>query len=223
MKRNQLKLRIWNVTNRNMLSEEALGKLERNLSEDELGAFVDLFSDTVVCSALVDDCKNQEEAAAVFADVSACKEMAARYYDMLCKTGIRQLREHVFCNDLEGMIAGLQADVEIWPDGQSDLFRQSALHLLNYMKVLRAKVDVPSLDISAEEGRLLEALENNFDADEAAVFFRLLLMYYDYVSDYRRVAGLLERHWKQIREVIVQEYEVLDMISNIGSLCLFWE
>lgn len=219
MKRNQLKLRIWNVTNRNMLSEEALGKLERNLSEDELGAFVDLFSDTVVCSALVDDCKNQEEAAAVFADVSACKEMAARYYDMLCKTGIRQLREHVFCNTVESMTFSLQADLEAWPGQKALQLKQSAECLLNYLKMLRTKVDVPSLDISAEEGLLLEALENYFAADIAAAFLRLLLMYYGYVSDYVRVEKLLEKHHGEIRDVIIQEWEIRDLIENIGGLC----
>lgn len=219
MKRNQLKLRIWDILNRIQLSPGVLRELEENLSEEELGALVDLFSDILVGAAFIDRCKTQKEADAVFANVSDCKEMAARYYEMLCKTGIGQLREHVFCNTVESMTFSLQADLEAWPGQKALQLKQSAECLLNYLKMLRTKVDVPSLDISAEEGLLLEALENYFAADIAAAFLRLLLMYYGYVSDYVRVEKLLEKHHGEIRDVIIQEWEIRDLIENIGGLC----
>lgn len=221
MTKNQLKLRIWNVLNRNKLSENLLASLINTLSENELGAFVDLFSETTVASSFIDRCKEQKDAEAAFSDISDCKAMAARYYDLVENTGVKEFRAHVNCDYLENLISFLQEDINSFAGGPFNLFAQNAVLFLDYLKILRAKVDTVSLDVSLQERKMLDIFEQGHEKDCLIPFLRVILMYYDFVVDVARLEKIFLKNKEQISELIEKEWQNISLIDDFFKLLLY--
>lgn len=213
MTKNQLKLRIWNILNGSRLSEKILQRIETEMTEDEIGAFVNLFCDSEVCKEFLINHQTTEAIEEEFCSLEKYKEILRNCLDTAGGKHFAEMQRKVFGYRLEDFISAFNRGRN--EEQELDLFCQTEFVLLNYLRVLRAKIDVPSTPIQKEEKGLLDALETNVEGYFLAASLGMFLMFTDYIDDQERVQKLVT-----LKSSLVQDYvqglgEALDMIDYL--------
>ena len=158
MTRNELKLEIWNRINLCRLSEKNVEALKAELSDNEIGAFVDLFSDCCCGLAFLRTEAIEKELEWLFEYPQQIKEMAAQYAK-LQENKIAEHMRYVACFDeIEDIIKMLQEMVEDKTEQCPETERPVLEKILNYACFLRFKFDSSGTDLSLVEQEMLQTV-----------------------------------------------------------------
>lgn len=204
MTRNQLKLQIWNLFNDSKFSDKVLIAIQKELSDDELGAFVDLLNEAGLFRSFINTYNTVNELEEVFSRLDGYKEMANRYLETLANAHLVEMRRRVLCNRLEDCIKDLGENQD--EEAQLDFFSETSRRLLAYLRVLRAKIDAPQTDIYEEEKFLLDTLGCDYEGCFCVMAFAIFMTYMEFVVDAERVEEIFSSH-KPVLEFYLKEMQ----------------
>lgn len=204
MTRNELKLEIWNRLNVCPLTEEQVAILKKELSEDELGAFVDLFCDYLPGMSFISDERHKEDLQKLFEDLTSIKEMTGKYLENHRFSLMQQMRNCSRIDILDDCIKNLfeqQKEIET-------LFGQDVSayvligFVLDYLRILRAKADVPSTEgLNVAEALMLKALEKEEDGWILHVIASFFCFFIDDIADINAAACFFES-----KKMFIEQY-----------------
>lgn len=212
MKKNQLKFRIWNSLKGKCLSDEVIAALTKEFNEIELGAFIDLYADSRIGSVFLDTIAKDKGCIGYFIEAEA-KNAVRKYLELLNNSYMTKIRQRVFLNELEDMIHSLAEDVKAAES--CGLVYETRLALLDYVRVLRTRLDSPAIDTSETEARLFRHLNLNYDGVLLFDAFSVLEMYIEEVHDVGRLTEIYETH-----DLALEQY-IRDLDDTFD--CLFKE
>lgn len=187
MQKNQLRLRIWNTMNHLCLSVQKIEYLEQQLSDAELGAVINLCSDSREAMALLEAFSAVKDC-----DCATLKNTAARYLAFYQGSALSAMRQRLCMCDLEDMIHALAESAK--ENCESNHVTESFDCLLDYARMLRSKLDCPEISLADVEERLFTAFNLEYDGAFLYDAFTLFAMCMDGVSDVDRLAGIFETH-----------------------------
>lgn len=166
MTRNELKLEIWNRLNLCRLTEQNVKALKAELSDVEIGAFVNLFNDSNCGMAFVHRKNSEPEFDLLFHDIKQVKAMAAQYAQLYENKAMMHMC-YITCQDeLEDVIKLLQELIQDEDKSAAEIIVFEKF--LNYARFLRVKIDSPETDLSFAESEILCVMET---CDESWINF----------------------------------------------------
>lgn len=212
MTRNQLKLRIWNSLNGKFLNDEMTDSLIKGLDDTELGAFIDLYADSR-CGRVFLDIKSKEQDGIAFFTGKEAKEAIGKYVEILKNGYLSGMRKRVFLVDFEEIIHSLADDVAA--EEECGRASEARMRLLDFCRVLRTKIDSPSIETADAEAALFEALKLNYEGALLYDAFMVIEMFIEEIHDVEKLSEIYETHNLAL-EVYIQEID-----NSFG--CLFRE
>lgn len=214
MTRNELKLEIWNRLNVCPLTEEQLDVLKKELSQEELGALVDLFCDYLPSMTFICDERHKEDLQELFEDLSSIKEMAKKYLENQSINLMRQMRNCSRIDTLDDYIKSLfelQKEIETHLD-QNDPAYIMISSILDYLRILRTKADIPAINgIETVEKTMLQSLENENDNWILHVVASFFCFFVDDIVDVDAAVRFFENKKvfiEQYARKMMQEYDL---------------
>lgn len=191
MTRNQLKLRIWNSLNGKFLSNKTVDALINGFDDDELGAFVVLYTDSR-CSKVFLDIQSKTQDGNAFFISKEAKEAVRKYLEILKNGYMTGMRNHVRLADLEEIICSLSFDVTA--EQECGRVSEARGGLLDYCRVLRARLDCPAIGTESAESNLFALLRLNYEGALLYDAFMVFEMYIEEIHDIEKLAEFYETH-----------------------------
>lgn len=196
MKRNELRLCLWNSLGGSIIDEKLLAEMCHNLSDEELGVWFELFSNSQICDSFMQVYAQEQQFKQLLSQHPYYQKMVGGYLEMMSAPYFETIKKQVAARTYQYWLEAIQ---ELYPfnfDKQVIVLRVYCLDMLDKLKDSK-------IDVSKSEAVLLETLMldgGNLDDELLYVCMTLILQGIPWTSEVEEIEKVYLMHQERLEE-----------------------